>query len=206
MLDTLMVLWTRGVCARFARSLLLFVALFVSICLLLFLVTNSDVRWPGLAFTASFETNSGSASASDLPVPTPTTVGFSIPVILQNPTVTPIPTQLVATPLRPVATPRALATVPAKHKPTPSRQNEPSAKPRPTPPQEMFPKPELPELPPNNGWFSDAIAANGHLAGGLIDSSELENLFWYALLATLLIIGSCIVLFLIIRRKRRLQP
>lgn len=201
MLDTLMVLWTRGNCLRFIRSVFFFFALFISICLLLFFVTNSDVKWPGLAFTASSETSAASTSTNDVSASTPTPVAFSIPVILQNPTV-------ASKVVLPVTTPQVLATAPAMHKFTPVRRSRPKpfAKSKLTPLEKLIPTPELPKQPSINDWLSDAISANGHLAGGLVDSpSELESLFWPALIAMLLTVGGCIAIFLVIHHKRHFQ-
>src|SRR5579883_3485502 len=79
MLDTLMVLWTRGIYGRFLQTLAAFLLLFLGICVLLFLITASGVRWPGLAVTAAPPPTAGSAS-------TPTPASEIVPVILQNPT------------------------------------------------------------------------------------------------------------------------
>jgi hypothetical protein len=79
MLDTLMVLWTRGIYGRFLQTLAAFLLLFLGICALLFLVTTSGVRWPGLAVTAAPPVTSGAASAV-------TPASNLVPVILQNPT------------------------------------------------------------------------------------------------------------------------
>jgi hypothetical protein len=74
-----MVLWTRGIYGRFLQTLAAFLLLFLGICVLLFLVTASGVRWPGLAVTAAPPAASGAAS-------TPTPASEIVPVILQNPT------------------------------------------------------------------------------------------------------------------------
>ncbi len=79
MLDTLMVLWTRSIYGRFLQTLAAFLLLFIGICVLLFLVTASGVRWPGLAVTAAPPTGSGAGSAL-------TPASNLVPIILQNPT------------------------------------------------------------------------------------------------------------------------
>lgn len=195
MLDTLMVLWTRGVCVRFLRSLLVFVILFVSICLLLFFVTDSDVKWPGLAFTASQEGAGTTPSAHILSASTPTPMVFSIPVILQN--------HAVAR-----ATPQDVATLPVENRLLPAGQHKPVHSPivRPTPHHELLPTPETSDQPPVSDWLSNAVSAHGHLNGGLIDApDELESLFWPALVATILTLGICFVCFLLFRHKRHFQ-
>src|SRR5579883_1302969 len=79
MLDTLMVLWTRGIYGRFLQALAVFLLLFLGICVLIALVMASGVRWPGLAVTAAPPADSAAAS-------TPTLAGEIVPVTLQNPT------------------------------------------------------------------------------------------------------------------------
>jgi hypothetical protein len=95
-IDTLMVLWTRGTCIRLLRALLVFLLLFMVICVLLFLVTASEAKWPGRAVTA--------------PSP-PTTTQHTLyqpPIILQNPTATPVaPTSIYGWAITPIATYRA---------------------------------------------------------------------------------------------------
>jgi hypothetical protein len=82
MLDTLMVLWTRGKCGRFVQTLAAFLLLFLGICALLLLVTASGVKWPGLAVTAAPPIASVTAGATA----TATPASHIVPLILQNPT------------------------------------------------------------------------------------------------------------------------
>lgn len=79
MVDTLMVLWTRGIRNRFLQAVITFLLLFASICVMLFLVTASGVRLPGLAVTATLPA-AASPTATPRPVP-----GDIVPIILQNP-------------------------------------------------------------------------------------------------------------------------
>lgn len=82
MLDTVMVLWTRGRCGRFLQTLAAFFLLFLGICALILLVTASGVKWPGLAVTAAPPIASVTASAPA----TLTPARQIVPLILQNPT------------------------------------------------------------------------------------------------------------------------
>jgi hypothetical protein len=84
MLDTFMVLWTRGICSRFLQTLATFLCLFIGICVLLFLVTASGVKWSGLAVTVP-----PPGSATPQATFTPASVPYTLPIILQNPTVLP---------------------------------------------------------------------------------------------------------------------
>lgn len=198
-----MVLWTRGICTRFVRPLMTFLLLCAGICLLLFFITTSHIRWPGLAFTTLSQASETSASSHTVAPAFPTPRAFSIPVILQNPTVVP------STPWRAEDT-WPVATAPAQNWYQPPVQLSPtsvSSSVQPTPRQELSPTPERSEQqPPLNDWLTNSISANGHLAGGLIDSPiELENLFWPAFIVTLLTISGCVILFLILQRKRHCQ-
>ncbi len=104
MIDTLMVLWTRGACGRFLRALVVFLLLFTAICVLLFLVTASGVKWPGLAVTVS-SPGASSISTAAQPTPTATPSAYSVPIILQNPTAIPvIPTPTAASAPTPIVT------------------------------------------------------------------------------------------------------
>src|SRR5215469_5731947 len=89
MIDTLMVLWTKGISTRILRIALSFSLLLGGIVLLLFLITTSNVKWPGLAFTAT-NPNITNASAKDSMLPAPVSTTGSevniIPIILHNPT------------------------------------------------------------------------------------------------------------------------
>lgn len=84
MLDTLMVLWTRGICNRFLQTLATFLCLFTAICVLLFLVTASGVKWPGLAVSVTPATTTSTPAVSPTATPAPAYLG--LPPILQNPT------------------------------------------------------------------------------------------------------------------------
>ena len=72
-----MVLWTRSIYGRFLQTLAVFLLLFLGICVLLFLLIASGVRWPGLAITAAPPASSGAAL---------TPASNVVPVIMQNPT------------------------------------------------------------------------------------------------------------------------
>lgn len=96
MIDTLMVLWTKGLFTRFVRAFFTFLMLFVGICVMLFLVTASGVRLPGLAVTVAPPVQN-STSTGALPPATSHHVSFTVPIILQNPVVpkrAPAPTLL----------------------------------------------------------------------------------------------------------------
>lgn len=84
MLDTLMVLWTRGICNRLLQTLATFLCLFTAICVLLFLVTASGVKWPGLAVSVTPATTASTPAVSPTATPAPAHLG--LPPILQNPT------------------------------------------------------------------------------------------------------------------------
>lgn len=84
MIDTLMVLWTRGICNRFLQTLATFLCLFTAICVLLFLVTASGVKWPGLAVSVTPATTASPPAAAPTATPAPAYLG--LPPILQNPT------------------------------------------------------------------------------------------------------------------------
>lgn len=86
MIDTLMVLWTRGLFSRFLRAFFTFLMLFAGICVMLFLVTASGVRLPGLAVTIA-PPDLASSSAGARPTSTPVLAPYTIPIILQNPKV-----------------------------------------------------------------------------------------------------------------------
>lgn len=87
MLDTLMVLWTRGICNRLMQTLATFLCLFTAICVLLFLVTASGVKWPGLAVSVTPATTASTPAASPTATPAPTAPAYlGLPPILQNPT------------------------------------------------------------------------------------------------------------------------
>src|SRR5258708_11760020 len=88
MLDTFMVLWTRGICSRFLQTLATFLCLFIGICVLLFLVTASGVKWSGLAVTVT-PPGSSSPPATPQATFTPASGPYILPIILQNPTVLP---------------------------------------------------------------------------------------------------------------------
>ncbi len=115
MLDTLMVLWTRRIDRRFLQTFLTFLLLFVSICVMLFLVTASGVRWPGLAITSALP---GAASSTTSAV---TPARAIVPIIMQNPTPK---AQPAATPTSHPAHPRSTAPAsnwaPAHPTPTPT--------------------------------------------------------------------------------------
>lgn len=88
MIDTLMVLWTRGICNRILQTLATFLCLFTGICVLLFLVTASGVKWQGLAVSVT-PAGTSSTPAAPQATATPLPAYFNLPPILQNPTVQP---------------------------------------------------------------------------------------------------------------------
>lgn len=90
MVDTLMVLWTRGICNRFLQTLATFLCLFTAICVLIFLVTASGVKWQGLAVTVA-PAGTSSAQATSRSTSAPVSASLKLPPILQNPTVQPRP-------------------------------------------------------------------------------------------------------------------
>lgn len=105
MLDTLMVLWTKGICSRFLQTFLTFLLLFVSICVMLFLITASGVRWPGLAITSALP---GAAASPAMSTITPARA--VVPIIMQNPTPRATP---AATPTSHPEHPRSATPAPA---------------------------------------------------------------------------------------------
>ena len=133
MIDTLMVLWTRGMYSRFWQTLTTFLLLFVGICVLLSLMITSGVHWPGLAGNV---VPSGATPTATTPrTMLTTTSGASIlPIILQNPTAEPA-----------IPTPYAVPTHPPQYRPgharghhsapiaTPAATKTPRAIPSPTP-------------------------------------------------------------------------
>lgn len=87
MLDTFMVLWTRGLCSRFLQTLATFLCLFIGICVMLFLITASGVKWPGLAVTVTPPGTAPSPATSRVlagSTATPRTLSAVVP---QNPPV-----------------------------------------------------------------------------------------------------------------------
>ena len=207
MIDTLMVLWTKGILARSMRLFIPFLLLLTGICLVLFLTTMSGMRWPGLAFNGtSPRISQASANSSLAPTPlvTPGTSAIIIPVILPNPTPTatllptPEPVQTNSVP-DPVPTPIVQPVQSRKYYAPPS---VPKATPIPT--QEPTEQPTVDDnVPP---WFSNAITANGRLAGSLETPASLAvlpELFWAALLASVCMALCGLGLIFVLQRKKR---
>lgn len=205
MIDTLMVLWTKGILTRIIRLSLSFLLLLTGICLALFLATMSGIKWPGLAFNAApsnISRASADSSLSPTPITTPGTAFIAIPVILHNPT----PTAILSTPEPRQTTgetrPAPTAIVhPAQSSGYYAHPSVPRATPPPT--QEPTAQPTMDDDTPS--WFSNAISANGRLAGSLITPasiSALPGMFWFTLLASVLLALCGLSLMAFTRHKK----
>lgn len=212
MLDTLMVLWTRGIFTRFMRVTVSLLLLFMALGVVLLLATTSGIKLPGLAFNA-LPSDSAPPMTRHPAVATPTTTGeaaLGIPVILHNPT----PTLAVPTPTADMASapdkvsvpettsPAASTNPPHVAHPAPTRTVHHT--PTPTPTETLWPEPTQ-GAQPWQPWFSNAISANGGLAGSLASSSSfltLQSLFWIGLVASLAMIAGCLGLLITSRKKK----
>lgn len=94
MIDTLMVLWTKGIIRRFLRRACSFFLLLAGTCLLLFLLITGNRNWPGRVLAPAapgFTKASVNSAIAPTPVPMPGARDISIPFILHNPTPAVIP-------------------------------------------------------------------------------------------------------------------
>jgi hypothetical protein len=194
MIDTLMVLWTKGICTRFLRVSLTALLPLAALSLLLFILTANHIQWPGLAFTASVpaapaavaKTSQAPANVSQASPSEP-----SIPFILKNPT-----PALESVSLHKTSTGSHPVYITHKQKRAAEAQVTPTV-----PPSYFYQPTQSPFQQPSDGdWFTNAVIANGKLAGEL-NGQALRSLLLPALLLAMLMTGCCLLFLSFFQRK-----
>lgn len=203
MIDTLMVLWSRGIFTRFMAIFCSFLFFIAGTCLALFLIINSGIKWPGLAFTGIPANAPNPLASRSLPAAPQAATDITIPEILHNPTPAATPAPAASDQAQISEVTRSMHTELAH-----AAQNQaPTPPPWPPTPTAAFPQAPLeqPTIGKESPWFSNAISADSKMTGSFASEDSqmaLNQLFWSGFAASTLMALCGLGLLLSLNQKR----